>query len=730
MSIDLDQALATFLSESRDLLQEMEDGLLQLEQQSDDDDVVNAVFRAAHTIKGSAGLFGLDEIVGFTHVVENTLDRVRAGTLAVHPELIAVLLQCGDHIGVLVDHVAAKGTEPIDVAAAKAGTRLQATLRTWLGEAASVATVADTPLPPSPPDAEGVTSSHWHISLRCGPNALRNGLDPLSFIRYLSTVGDLVSVNALYDTLPRGAAMDPETCYLGFEVGLQSAADKQTIENVFEFLHDDCRVRILAPHCNVKDYIALIHESGNDEKFLGDMLVASGALTRRELEEGLRIQQAESVAQQGANRKIGEILVERQAVSQPVVEAALDKQRQTRDEKAKDRGSIRVQADKLDRLINLVGELVIAGSGASLLAQQSGVTALHEPLSAMSRLVEEIRDGALRLRMVEIGETFHRFHRVVRDVGRELGKAIELSITGAETELDKGLVEKIGDPLMHLVRNAIDHGIEAPEERAARGKPARGRVSLNAYHESGSIVIEVTDDGGGLRRDRILARARERGIVQPGQEMSAQEVFQLIFDAGFSTAESVTNLSGRGVGMDVVRRNIEALRGTAEVESEEGVGTTVRIRLPLTLAIIDGFLVGVGDNAYVVPLDMVQECIELPNAEQNAGYVNLRGEALPLLRLSEHFAVGQRDVRRQSIVVVASGGQKAGFAVDELLGEFQTVIKPLGQVFQNLKGISGSTILGSGEVALILDVPGLIQRAASNRANAPTGHKGLSEVVH
>jgi two-component system chemotaxis sensor kinase CheA len=409
-------------------------------------------------------------------------------------------------------------------------------------------------------------------------------------------------------------------------------------------------------------------------------------------------------------------------VQPELVDAALNKQKEVRLRQTQEARYIRVHADKLDELINLVGELVIAGAGAGLLAQRQGNGAMQEATALMSRLVDEIRDGALRLRMVPIGETFSRFQRVVRDVSKDLGKDIELVITGAETELDKSVVEKIGDPLTHLVRNSMDHGIESAEARAARGKPVKGRLRLNAYHDSGSIVIEVGDDGGGLNKDRILEKAIERGIVGPNQNLSDREIYNLIFEAGFSTADAVSNLSGRGVGMDVVRRNIEALRGMVELDSTPGEGTTVRIRLPLTLAIIDGFLVGVGDSAYVVPLEMVLECVELSDADRRAltqrAYINLRGEVLPFVRLHDHFEVAGKGSRRENIVVVQYGGRKAGLVVDQLMGEFQTVIKPLGKMFTRVKGISGSTILGTGEVALILDVQALIQQAAERERAA------------
>jgi len=371
-----------------------------------------------------------------------------------------------------------------------------------------------------------------------------------------------------------------------------------------------------------------------------------------------------------------------------------------------------VQAAKLDQLIDLVGEMVIASAGANMLARRSSETALVESTSVITMLVEQIRDSALQLRMVQIGETFTRFQRVVRDTSRELGKDIELVISGSEAELDKSVVEKLGDPLMHLVRNALDHGIEAPEVRVAKGKPARGTLRLNAYHESGSIVIEIIDDGAGMNRAKILSKAHERELISANQTLTDKEIFGLIFEPGFSTADKITNISGRGVGLDVVKRNITALRGSVEVESKEGLGSIFRIRLPLTLAIIDGFLVGVGKASYVIPLGTVVECIELSETERaqtlQHQYINLRGEVLPFVRLREQFEIAEPGGKRENIVVTQYAGQKIGLVVDELMGEFQTVIKPLGSIFKHIKGIGGSTILGSGEVALILDVQSLV----------------------
>ncbi|MGZ5859056.1 MAG: chemotaxis protein CheA, partial [Burkholderiaceae bacterium] len=517
----------------------------------------------------------------------------------------------------------------------------------------------------------------------------------------------IVGIVTVPDGLPQADEMDPELCYLGYEVAFKSSADKATIENVFEFVRDDSYIRILPPHSKVSEYVRLIQDFPAENARLGELLVKCGTVTAHELETALAVQAKSHPAQQ-----LGKILIDKGFAQSAVVDAALAKQEQVKESKIQESRSVRVDADKLDHLINLVGELIIAGASANLIARRTQNTDLQECSSKLSTLVGEVRDSALQLRMVKIGATFNRFQRVVHDVSREIGKDIELSVSGEDTELDKTVVEKIGDPLTHLVRNAIDHGIEATEVRLARGKPEKGLVRLNAFHESGYIVIEVSDDGGGLRRDRILEKAIERGLVEPNRSLSDQEVLNLIFEPGFSTAEQITNLSGRGVGMDVVKKNITALRGTVEVDSIEGSGTTVTVRLPLTLAIINGFLVEVGKSIYAIPLDMVEECVEYA-AEAGHDYTNLRGEILPFVKLGELFGIERSGSRRENIVVVKHAGQSAGLVVDTLLGEFQTVIKPLSKMFNQVKCVSGSTILGSGDVALILDVPSLVEIAVS-----------------
>ncbi|EKP0276760.1 chemotaxis protein CheA [Aeromonas bestiarum] len=714
MSINLDQALQTYIAEARELLEEMESALLTLENDPDNSELIGAIFRAAHTIKGSAGLFGLQPIVSFTHIVEDLLDQVRNQQLAITTTLIKDLLESRDHIERLVRLVAEQGASLGDDEQAQDSqlrlnlARHQTTRQTGLPECTPSAGSE----PVSKEEGHVSATSLWHISLRFGPDVLRNGMDPASFLRYLSTMGTLCAIETLHDALPDWEHFDPESCYLGYELDVDTQADKGALSDVFEFVRDDCRITILPPHSKLAEYIALIHDLPEDNDMLGQLLVKTGALTASELALGLQTQHD---SPQTDSSKLGEILIAQGAVNEVVVDAALKKQHQNKENKTKEGRYVRVHADKLDDLINLVGELVVASSGASLLAQRSRDSQLQEANSTIAMLVEEIRDGALRLRMVPIGDTFNRFQRVVRDVSHELNKDIALVITGGDTELDKSVVEKIGDPLMHLVRNSMDHGIESAGQRLAAGKPARGTLTLNAYHDSGSIVIEIKDDGAGLNQAKILQKAQERGLVSANAVLTDQEIYQLIFEPGFSTAETITNLSGRGVGMDVVKRNIQALRGSVELDSKPGQGTRVQIRLPLTLAIIDGFLVRVSTTHYVIPLDMVIECVELTQSAladtQGRNYLNLRGEVLPFVRLQHYFDVEGARGRRENIVVVSHGGKKSGLVVDELLGEFQTVIKPLGKLFQRLQGISGSTILGGGEVALILDIPSLIQHA-------------------
>ncbi|MEE4948700.1 chemotaxis protein CheA [Pseudomonas alliivorans] len=693
MSINLDQAQQTFIVEARELLLAMEESLLQLESEPGDQDAIGAIFRAAHTIKGSAGLFGLTPIVSFTHIVEDVLDRLREGSVSVDAALIAVLLRSGDHMLELIDVVASRGEQLAAVALEREAALRQA-LQAYQAPAEATARPVQTPTV-----SDVQAPMLWHISLRFGVDVFRNGMDPLSFLRYLNTLGQMVQVTTVTDSIPAVEEWDPESCHLGFEIDFRSAAGHAAINEVFDFVREDCAVEITA---------------------VNETITATGT----------------DLMSQNDNSPVvssGELLGDQRAVPRGPAQVSTERASPANEQKSKDGRYVRVNADKLDELINLVGELVIASAGANLLARSCNHAPLQEASSTVSGLVEEILDGALHLRMIPIGDTFNRFRRVVRDVSQELGKDIDLIISGAETELDKTVVEKIGDPLMHLLRNSMDHGIESAEARRASGKSAKGHLNLNAYHDSGSIVIEIADDGAGLNRERILEKAQERGLVASGAALTDQEIYNLIFEPGFSTAEAVTNLSGRGVGMDVVKRNITLLRGTVDLDSQPGQGTIVRIRLPLTLAIINGFLVGIDQSTYVIPLDMVQECIELDEQDRQSsrdnGYLDLRGEVLPLVYLRDHFNHEGPAARRQNVVVVRYAEHKAGLVVDDLLGEFQTVIKPLGKLFGGLRGISGSTILGSGAVALILDIPALLNQIVQLEARSTQTPYSLSAAA-
>jgi two-component system chemotaxis sensor kinase CheA len=551
----------------------------------------------------------------------------------------------------------------------------------------------------------------WSISANFGLETFRNGMDPLSVVRYLSGLGNVVSVHSRIDTVPALANLNPESCYLSFQMDLETQASREDIEGAFSFVLDDCQFDVVSPETLDQKMARAIDEMPETPR-LGDMLVSVGAVSQDKLEQVLSNQQQSRGKPAVGKSKIGDLLESQAGVAPEVVAAAVAKQQKLRENAPSEERYIRVQADRLDAVINLLGELVIAGAGATLLARETHHESLIEANLQMNGLIEEIRNGTLGLRMVPVGETFSRFRRVVRDTASSLGKEVNFEIVGGDAELDKSMVEKIADPLMHLVRNSLDHGLETPQERLAAGKSRAGHLTLSARHETGAILIRIDDDGRGINRERVLQRAWNRGLVEQGVVPSDNDINMLIFEPGFSTAEQVTNLSGRGVGMDVVRRNIEALRGSIRLNSHPGVGLQVDIRLPLTLAIIDGFLVGVGASKFVLPLESVVEVIEAADQHTRVDasgrhVLELRGQILPVVRLRTLYTIESSLPDRVSVVVVNSPRGKFGIEVEVLLGQHQTVIKPLGRLFKSLRGISGSSILGSGEVALILDVVSL-----------------------
>lgn len=708
--MNLDGALQTFFAEAEDLLNSMEAALLRLDEGEKDMETINEIFRAAHTIKGSAGLFGLNDIVSFTHIVENVLDRARDEKISVSGDLLSILLPCRDHIAVLVEN--AMHERANDDTCLAQGQALLDALNPWLDSASVPAAAPANKTAEVVPSGDAVSADRdaWHISVRFGPDLLRNGMDPFSILRFLRTLGEITHITTITDHLPEFNDFDPEQLYLGFEITLNSNASQQQIEDAFMFVREDSAIRIIPPRSNVDAFVNLIQSLPENAQRLGEILVKSHAITYQELEAALATQKNQALAL-GRVGMLGDILIEEQAVAPEIVNAALDKQKKISEKKSSPENRfIRVDAERLDTLINLIGELVINRQRVDLLASKMGNPTLIEAVTSMGNFTEAIRDAALTLRMVPIGDTFQKFKRVVRDTAKSLNKEIELEIEGAETELDRSMVEKLNDPLMHIVRNAMDHGIEAIAVRQARNKPDSGTIKLTARHDAGNIVIGIHDDGGGLDVEKIRKKAITNGLIEEGVHLSRQELFQLIFHPGLSTAEQVTNLSGRGVGMDVVKRNIEELQGGIEIESEMGVGTSLSIRLPLTLAIIDGFHVTAGHIDFIVPQNTILECVDLNSLihVQGQNCVNLRGEQVPYIRLREIFSLQPKDHSREKIVVVQFGEKRAGIVVDELHGEIQTVVKPMGPIFQALKGIGGSSLLGTGAVALILDIQQLI----------------------
>ncbi|MBL0148917.1 MAG: chemotaxis protein CheA [Ideonella sp.] len=726
-------ARAGFLDEAQDMLRQFEQALLVMETAPDDQENLNAAFRAAHTIKGTAGLFGFDAVVAFTHDAETLLEGLRSGKIAVSERVMAAMLLSRDEIARLLDEV---GGGHCDPTAAAAGAALAAELRDI--SAGGQGAVAPAPVAAAAPadahaEAAAATVGAWQLSLRFGGDALRNGLDPLSFIRYLDSVGTVLGITTLSAAIPPLEQLDAEHCHLGFEIRMDSDGPQARIEDVFEFCVDDCDIAVMPPNLSVEDYDALLERRcGGDEAARQALLGVWAALG--------------FVRPAPAATKPSPVPMASPTASVAAAPPAAAVSATAATDNAKRPGKrpaghdpqagsfIRVRADKLDRLIDIIGELVIASSGAQLVAEQESSPSFLEAALRIAGLVEDARDRALGLRMVPIGETFARFQRVVRDVSKQLGKEVELELSGGDTELDKAMVEVIADPLMHLVRNSLDHGIETAEDRIAAGKLSKGRLALNAYQESGQIVIEVSDDGKGLKRERILAKAIERGLVSSDAVLSDAEVNELILMPGFSTAEQVTDISGRGVGMDVVRRNIEALRGQMHIASVEGHGTTIQIRLPLTLAIIDGFLTTVSGIHCVIPLETVVECIENPSAcnadaERGNGFFDLRGEVLPFVDLRRAFRLSGQRPARQSMLIARTERTKVGLLVDRLHGQHQTVIKPLAPVFAPLRGIAGSTILGSGEVALVLDVSALVANVV-HRHGMPAATTAKNTTPH
>ncbi len=692
MAVDLSHFQESFFIESAEHVETMESGFLELEQRPQDLDLLNRIFRAAHSVKGNAGMFNFTAIAGLTHKMENVLDLMRNEKIPVTSHAVDVLLRALDGLKSLLD-AAQGGSEPDGEIIQGLEQELQACQDGDEGSAALAQPSADLGSVPQPANTWRLITIAW-VPL---PELFQRGLDPAQIFKELHELGMAKVLQVQVDKIPSLEAMDPERCYLSWAVELETDVPLTKVEAVFDFVRDGSELTITdcAPK-QVEPY-----------KRVGEILVEEGVVTPGEISDSLAKQ-----------KPLGEILVEEKKVTPQQVDKALQKQQQL---KKGEGASIRVDTDKIDKLINLVGELVITQSMITDLGEKftiSQLPVLQERIVQLERNTRELQERVMSIRMMPIGSAFHRFPRLVRDLAGKSGKQIQLVMSGEETELDKTLIEAIGDPLTHLVRNSADHGLEGPEERVMAGKPERGTVRLHAFHDGGNICIAVEDDGRGLNREKIVKKAIERGLIAEGVTMSDEDVYQLIFRAGFSTADTITDVSGRGVGMDVVKRNIEGLGGSVSIDSTPGKGSKLTLKLPLTLAIIDGMTVRVGEDNYIIPLITVTESIrpkpgELQRIVGKGEVVNLRGEWVPLVRLYEAFNVTPEftDPSKALLVIVEAENRRVAVLVDELTGQQQVVIKSLEENYRKIEAISGATILGDGQVALILDVPGLAKLA-------------------
>ena len=642
-AFDLDAYQQAFQDEARELLGELETALLELDHNRDDREIVGRAFRALHTIKGSGAMFGFTEVAAFAHNLEAVFDQLRKGQLAATGELINLSLAAGDQIKNMLDVATGAGTAREDRTA-----QIIDELKALTGAPDSL----PAPTQPTPSGTEQM-QAQWRIHFRPGSEVILNGINPLLLFRELRQLGQLELAPDV-SAVPPLSELDPERCYVAWDLSLSTAARRETIQDVFIFVEDGCELSI-ERNCPSA---------------------------------------TETAAPASARPATAATSVANEAVAA---------------------SSLRVSAQKLDQLVNLVGELVTVQARLGEVSARSNDLEIQAISEEVDRLTSELRENSMGIRMLPLRNTFERFRRLVHDLGAGLHKDVELAIDGADTELDKTVIDQLNDPLVHLIRNSMDHGIETPEARRAAGKSPTATIRLSAVHSGAHVLIEVSDDGSGLDVEAVRTRGIEQGLIEKSDQLSESEISSLIFAPGFSTAREVTDVSGRGVGMDVVRRSVDALRGSVEIGNRPGAGMTVTLRLPLTLAIIDGLLVRVGHAHFILPLANSLECVELTLQDIRNAHGNhlatVRGETIPYIRLSEQFGMEPSLSEREQIMVVEVDNKHYGLVVDEVLGNHQTVIKNLGKLYRNVEIVSGATILGNGAVALILDPHRLVQTA-------------------
>ncbi len=687
-----------YKTEALELLDELEESLLELDEHPADMDLVNRIFRALHTIKGSGKMFGFDDVAEFTHDIETIYDAVREGELRVGEELVSLTLTSADVIRRMVNK---------NEVGEEVKNDLLAQFKTFLKTDSS--TSEDSTNQPIEETSNSSTANEAAViyRIRCKPlgTIFQTGTNFIPLFKELSVLGDC-SIVCNIASVPELEDLNPEECYLSWDIVLTTIHTGNDIRDVFIFVEDECELEISMIESE------LLVESSQPHKMLGEILVEKGDIKQNELLNALN-----------KRSLLGEELVNKQLVDSSNIEAALVEQQHVQKLRVEHQkapvvaSSIRVAADKLDNLVDLVGELVIVQARLSQYSSDSRDQVTISIAEEVERLTSELRDNTMGLRMLPIGTIFSRFKRLVRDLSNELGKEIVLEMEGGETELDKTVIEKLNDPLVHIIRNSIDHGIESPQEREGHGKNKIGIVRLVAEHCGAELLISVSDDGAGLDAGRIRAKAIEKGLIAADAEFADAEIFPLILEPGFSTATTVSDVSGRGVGMDVVKRGVESLRGSIDISSCLGKGTTIGIKLPLTLAIIDGLLVEIGHEMYVIPQAAVVECLEQTRADiENAhgnNIMNVLGEMLPYVCIRQRFGIEGEIPPSRRVVLCEVNGHRIGLAVDRVIGSYQTVIKPLGEVYKRVECISGATILGDGNVALIIDPAKLIPKETS-----------------
>ena len=677
-----DKMTEIFLDEANDLLDKLEDLLLELENNPSDADTISAVFRSMHTIKGSSGMFGFDAISHFTHEIETVFDDVRNQKLRVTSKLITLTLKARDQIRQMLDN--------------EDKTELSSDAEELINSFKMLVSSDSSVVPEEKEEVSEENKDQveaiWRIRFEPSPDLFKNGTRPLGLLEELRSLGTC-SITPFFSKIPPLNKMDPHTCYLSWQIIITTKATIDELKDVFIFIDSDSKV----------DYncISLTDELiENNPKKLGEILVEKNETTEEAIAAAL-----------GTQKTIGQVLTDAKVISKEALEAALSEQEHVKVQQEKKQQenvtqTIKVNSEKLDKLIDLVGELVTFNARLGQLSQSIQNNVLSTLGEQGERLIIELRDTAMDMRMLPIGTIFSRFRRLVRDLSGNLNKDIELVTEGAETELDKTVIEKLNDPLVHLIRNSVDHGIEMPEERKKRGKSPVGKVLLKAQHAGAFVLITIEDDGAGINKRVVKQKAIEKRLISPEDELSDAEIYDLIFMPGFSTASQVTSVSGRGVGMDVVKKDIMALGGTVTTVTEEGKGTKFILKLPLTLAIIEGILVQIADSYFIIQLSNVFECLgfERKIFGKISGSINIRNEVVPYIDLRNFFEIDTEIPTNEQVVIVNDQDSRIGLVVDKVIGNYQTVIKPLGKLYKNVTGISGATILGDGSVALIIDV--------------------------